>query len=184
MEFFKLHYPVTAASLFIGFIVAAHLAANHGYRFFTHTMSDLSAQRYPRKRIMQIGFVLFGGVLAAGTISNGVTWRTALILIYGVSMVAVGVFCVKPFFPTDTHRVWESKLHVVFSIIAGAAFGIGIFMQFLLSSDRFAGLVHIGFLVPVIGLSIAYSVLKNYKGIAQKSMYVVGLVWIIGVFTP
>ncbi len=181
MQLLQFNYHLIASSIFLCFIVAAHLAATNDYRFFHNTMSDLASQQYDRKIIMQFGFVLFGSVLAIGTGLNEINLRTSPIMIYGLCMAALGIFCVKPFFKVESFSAKENKLHVFFSITAGAAFGMGIFFQFWFSPEKF---VHLIFLVPIIGLSVTYSVLKNYKGTVQKTMYVVGLTWLTTYYAP
>ena len=61
-------YNVIAVAVFIGIIIIAHLSANGSYSWKTNTVSELAAQGYERKWIMQIGFVLFGLILIFGII--------------------------------------------------------------------------------------------------------------------
>ncbi|MBK8110436.1 MAG: DUF998 domain-containing protein [Saprospiraceae bacterium] len=71
--------------------------ANHGYEWTKNTISDLGAQGYDRKLIMQVGFLAFGLTLIAGVLLKGLTWRTMPILMYGLCVGLTGVFVLSHF---------------------------------------------------------------------------------------
>ena len=71
MELLKSNYNIFATSLFIIFILVAHILATHNYDLSKNTISDLGSQGYERKLIIQFGFILFGLTLTTGIILNG-----------------------------------------------------------------------------------------------------------------
>jgi len=50
---------------------------------------------------MQIGFLSFGLTLGTGIILNKLAWRTVPILVYGLCVALIGIFCTKSFFYLD-----------------------------------------------------------------------------------
>jgi hypothetical membrane protein len=184
MEFLKSHYNVVATIIFVLFIIVAHLLATNHYDFSKNTISDLGSQRYDRKLIMQIGFLVFGLTIATGVVLNGPTWRTTPILIYGLCVAMTGLFCTKPFIDIDTYSKTQSTLHSIFAQVAGISFSIGILTQLFFSSDNNTKKNHLLFFVLIIGLSISFGLLKNYQGISQRLLYLTSFIWLIKYFKP
>lgn len=129
MEFLKSNYNIISTALFVLFIVVAHIFSTNNYDWTKNTISDLGAQGYERKLIMQTGFLVFGLTLVIGIFLKGLSWRTSTILVYGLCVALTGVFCTKPFVNLDTYSTTQSTLHSLFAQIAGVAFSIGILTQ-------------------------------------------------------
>lgn len=179
MEYFKSNCSQFSIIVFVFFIVVAHVFATDNYNFTKNTISDLGAQAYSRKWIMQIGFLTFGMTLATGVFMNGFSFRTLPILIYALCVALTGVFCTKPFFQYSSFSETESTLHAVFAQIAGVTFSIGILTQIFFETDKSVKTTHFLFFLLVIGLSISFGLLKNYQGIAQRLLYLISFIWLI-----
>lgn len=184
MEFLKSNYNIISTALFVLFIVVAHIFSTNNYDWTKNTISDLGAQGYNRKLIMQIGFLAFGLTLAIGIFLNGLSWRTSTILVYGLCVALTGVFCTKPFFDLDTYSTTQSTLHSTFAQIAGVSFSVGILTQIFFTTDKYLKYIHIAFFILVIGLSATFGLLKNYQGIAQRLLYLTSFIWLIKYYKP
>lgn len=170
--------------LFVVFIIVAHIFSTNYYDWTKNTISDLGAQGYERKLIMQIGFLAFGLTLCLGIFLNGLSIRTSPILIYGLCVALTGIFCTKPFFDINTYSTIQSTLHSTFAQIAGLTFSIGILAQIFFRTDRSFKYIHIAFFILVIGLSALFGLLKNYQGIAQRLLYLTSFIWLIKYYKP
>ena len=184
MEFFKSNYNSIATLLFVVFIIVAHIFSTDNYEWTKNTVSDLGAQGYDRKLIMQIGFLAFGLTLSVGIFLNGLSWRTSPIFIYGICVALTGIFCTKPFVDTDTYSTTQSTLHSTFAQIAGVTFSMGILTQIFFTTDNNIKYIHLAFFILVIGLSASFGLLNNYQGIAQRSLYLTSFIWLIKYYKP
>jgi hypothetical membrane protein len=184
MEFLKSNYAILSTALFVLFIIVAHIFSTENYDWTRNTISDLGAQGYDRKLIMQIGFLAFGLVLAIGIFLTGLTWRTAPLLIYGLSVALTGIFCTKPFVDFAMYSAAQSTIHSAFAQVAGVSFSIGILTQVFFTTDNNQKYIHILFFILVIGLSATFGLLKNYQGIAQRLLYLTSFIWLIRYYKP
>jgi hypothetical protein len=184
MEFLKINYNIISTALFVFAIVVAHLFSTNNYDWTKNTISDLGSQGYDRKFIMQFGFLAFGLILSAGILSNGLTWRTSPILIYGLCVGLTGIFCTKPFFPLDNYSVSETTIHSALAQIAGATFTLGILLQLFYSDDNSEKWMHFVFFIFVVGLSASFGLVKNYQGIAQRLLYLTSFIWLVKFYKP
>jgi hypothetical membrane protein len=184
MEFFKSNYNSIATLLFVVFIIVAHIFSTDNYEWTKNTVSDLGAQGYDRKLIMQIGFLAFGLTLSVGIFLNGLSWRTSPIFIYGICVALTGIFCTKPFVDTDTYSTTQSTLHSTFAQIAGVTFSMGILTQIFFTTDNNIKYIHLAFFILVIGLSASFGLLNNYQGIAQRILYLTSFIWLIKYYKP
>jgi Protein of unknown function (DUF998) len=184
MEYLKSNYNSHSTFIFVFFIIIAHVFATNNYDFSKNTISDLGAQAYDRKWIMQIGFLLFGITVAIGIFLNGFSVRTMPILIYALCVAMTGIFCTKPFFTYPTFSETQSMLHSIFAQVAGIAFSIGILTQVFYETEKPVKTVHFIFFLLVIGFSASFGLLKNYQGIAQRLLYLVSFVWFIKFYRP
>lgn len=179
MEFLKSNYNIISTALFWVFIIVAHIVSTDNYDWTKNTISDLGAQGYDRKLIMQIGFLTFGLTLAIGLFLNGLSWRTLPILVYGLCVALTGIFCTKPFVDLNTYSTTQSTLHSTFAQMAGVAFSVGILTQIFFTTDKNLKYIHIVFFILVIGLSATFGLLKNNQGIAQRLLYLTSFLWLI-----
>ena len=184
MDFLKSNFNSISTLIFVFFIIVAHVFAKNNYDFSKNTISDLGAQAYDRKGIMQIGFLAFGLTLAMGIFLNGLSVRILPILIYALCVALTGIFCTKPFFSYPIFSEIESTLHSVFAQVAGISFSIGILTQTFYASDKQAKTAHFIFFLLVIGLSASFGLVTNYQGIVQRLLYLVSFIWLIKFFKP
>jgi hypothetical protein len=184
MDFFKSNHHILATTIFVLSIVVAHIFSTDGYDWTQNTISELGAQGYGRKLIMQVGFLAFGITLALGILLSGLSWRTAPILMYGLCVALTGVFCTKPFVQIDTYSGTESTLHSALAQVAGFAFSIGILTQLFFTPETNTKWIHLAFFVLVIGLSATFGLLENHQGIVQRLLYAASFVWLIGYYKP
>lgn len=181
MTFFKSHYTIIAVGLFLGFIILAHLVSTSQYSFTKNTVSDLGAQGYSQKAIMQWGFLLFGLILSTGVLVNGIGWKNASLFIYAICIAMTGIFCAKPFQINEMINYSEihSKLHSVFAQIAGIMFSVGILVQLFFEKEPNVKWVHLLFFILIIGCSLGFGMVKNYQGLIQKIMYLISFLWLV-----
>jgi hypothetical membrane protein len=179
MEILKTYYNIISTSFFVAFIILAHIFSTGNYDWTKNTISDLGAQGYHRKLIMQIGFLSFGITLATGILLNGITWRTTAIFIYAICVALTGIFCTKPFTNVNYYSEIQSTLHSTFAQIAGVAFSVGILTQIFFTSDKSTNYSHILFFVLVIGLSATFGLIKNYQGVVQRVLYLTSFLWLL-----
>ncbi|MFZ4543279.1 MAG: DUF998 domain-containing protein [Saprospiraceae bacterium] len=184
MEQLRANYPAISVMLFLMLIIVAHVCSSGTYSWKINTISDLGAQGYDRKIIMQIGFLVFGLTLSAGIFLNGFSWRTAPILIYGLSVALTGVFCTKPIISGVSYAVVQSTLHATFAQIAGLAFSVGILMQIFFTDNKDLKFIHATFFMLIILLSATFGLLKNYQGIVQRLLYLTSFYWLIKYYKP
>lgn len=184
MQYLKSNYHILSTAIFIIVILVAHAISTNGYNWTKNTISDLGAQGYNRKLIMQFGFFAFGLILSAGIVSNGLTWRTTPVLVYGICVGLTGIFCTKPFFNNNSYDVLQSSIHSALAQMAGAAFTIGILLQLFTAPHKHEKWIHFVFLVLVIGFSALFGILKNGQGIAQRLLYLSSFIWLIKFYKP
>jgi hypothetical membrane protein len=182
MEFFKTNYNIISTTLFVLFIIVAHIFSTDNYDWTKNTISDLAAQGYGRKLIMQIGFLTFGITLSFGIFINGFKWQSTPLLIYGLCIALTGIFCTKPFIDIISYSKTHSMLHSIFAQIAGISFSIGILIQLFFTIDLSLKFIHISFFILVIGLSVTFGLLTNYQGITQRILYGISLLWLINYY--
>lgn len=179
MELLKSNYNFISTTLFVVIIVIAHIFSTNNYDWSKNTISDLGAQGYDRKLIMQLGFIIFGLTLSIGIFLNGLSWQTTPVLIYGLCVALTGIFCTKPFVETYTYSTTQSTLHSIFAQIAGMAFSIGILIQIFYTSDNYTKYIHFAFFVLVIGLSATFGLMHNYHGVVQRLLYLISFSWLL-----
>ena len=165
-------------------ILLAHVFAGSNYDWTKNTISDLGAQGYERKLIMQLGFIVFGLTLVLGHLFTGLTWRTSAILVYAICVALTGVFCTKPFVGIEAFSNTQSNLHSIFAQIAGIAFSIGILTQVFFASNNQLKYIHVAFFILVISLSATFGFVKSYQGIVQRLLYLSSFIWLIKYYKP
>jgi Protein of unknown function (DUF998) len=179
MYFLKSNYNIIATTLFVLAIIFAHIFSTNNYDWTKNTISDLGSQGYDRKYIMQFGFLAFGLTLTVGILINGISWRTSPILVYGLCVGLVGVFCTKPFFQVETYSASQATIHSALAQIAGVVFTLGILIQLFYSADKSEKWIHFVFFILVVALSASFGLVKNYQGIPQRLLYLVSFIWLI-----
>lgn len=177
-----------AVIYFIAVIVLAHFFVPPIYDWTQNTISDLASQGHTYKWIMQAGFIGFGLLVAWGVASHFNQNRRAYFLlfvaVYGLSILISGIFCAAPIDPSIPYSVRDSELHSMFATIAGISMSLGIFWQFVVSSNHRERWTRFAFFLLVIGISGLFGLAENHvmafdKGIVQRILYLVGLAWLV-----
>ncbi|MCB0689767.1 MAG: DUF998 domain-containing protein [Saprospiraceae bacterium] len=184
MEILKQHYNIISSLLFVFLIIIAHFYSTHNYNWSRNTISDLGSQGYERGFMMQLGFLIFGLTLSIGILLNGLTWRTAPLFIYGLSVGLTGIFSTKPFFDVQVYSVFQDSLHSLFAKIAGVTFSIGILIQMFYTDNHAIKWIHFMFFILILALSASFGLLKNQQGIVQRILYLVSIIWLIKFYKP
>ena len=92
-----------AIAFILTFIIVAHLVVGEQYIWYQHSISQLAGQAYSNAWIMRVGFIGFGVLVQiAGSGQMRVTgrywYREVPIMLYGLSILALGIFSASPFF--------------------------------------------------------------------------------------
>lgn len=184
MVHFKVHYPIVSVIIFVAAILLAHIFSTNNYQWTKNTISDLGAQNYDRKLIMQVGFLTFGLIICTGIVVNGLKWRTAPIFVYGLCVGLTGIFCTKPFFDVGSYSILEEQLHSTFAQIAGVSFTVGILVQLFFTTSSGEKFVHLSFFIAIIGLSASFGLVQQYQGVVQRLLYLTSFIWLIKFYKP
>ncbi len=184
MQLIKTSYHLISTGLFIFAIILAHIFSVNPYDWTRNTISDLGAQAYDKKLIMQLGFLAFGLILVLGILLQGLSWRTLPILIYGLCIALTGVFCTKPFFPTEHYSELESRIHSTLAQLAGVVFTLGILIHIFYASNKTEKWLHVLFFTLVISLSAFFGLFKTYQGILQRLLYLTSFFWLVKFYRP
>jgi len=177
-----------AVAYFIAVIILAHFFVPPNYDWTQNTISDLGSQGHVYKWIMQLGFIGFGLILTAGVIQyfreNKKRYFLFFVAAYGMSVLITGFFCAAAIDPSIPYSVSEASTHSLFATIAGIAMSLGIFWQAVGSSNSRDRWTRLAFFLGVIGISGLFGLAENHilildKGIIQRVLYLVGLMWLV-----
>jgi len=178
-----------AVCYFVAMILIAHFFAPSNYDWTQNTISDLGSQGHAYNWIMRVGFIGFGLVLTLGVIrysGQNATRRYFLLFvaIYGISVFITGIFSAAPIVPVDSYSTQEAGLHSIFATVAGISMSLGIFRQFIVSSNLREWWTRLVFFLLVMGISVLFGVAENHildldKGIVQRFLYLAGLAWLV-----
>jgi hypothetical membrane protein len=174
---------------FIVMIVIAHFFVPAEYSWMQNTVSDLSAQGLKYQWIMQAGFIGFGLLLNIGFIqkffaAQKVFYPDLLIMLYGLAILLSGFFSTEPFIKGLSYSLQESRLHSLFATVAGISFSLGILWRLFTAPTPGEKVLHVIFLVLVMGTSFMFGLSENgvlpvAKGIVQRSLYLVSFTWLL-----
>lgn len=176
-------YNWTSVGLFVGIIIIAHFFTTNPYDWKNNTVSELAAQNYQYRWIMKIGFILFGGILAAGITNkiisgNGKLITELPILIYGLAILVSGLYSTKPIVSGVEYSELESQIHSYSAQIAGMAFSIGLLIHGITETNLNLKIIHFVTFIFVIGLSALFGIMNSNVGVIQRIMYLGSFVWL------
>ncbi len=183
---------ISFAILFFAVVILiAHFFTPSIYHWAINTISDLAAQNYNNAWIMRAGFVGFGVFLNIGILfkfyqTKSINPADILVMIYGLAILLSGIFSTAPFDGSTDYSVTADKLHSIFAQTAGIALSIGV-LVYLLSAHGNTKLLHLLFLILIIGISALFGLSKNEMinidyGIIQRSLYLVGFLWLLIIY--
>ncbi|NOK58016.1 MAG: hypothetical protein GFH27_549287n320 [Chloroflexi bacterium AL-W] len=178
---------VIATAFIIIIIGVAQFIAPPTYNWTQNTVSELAAQGYEHKWLMQIGFIGFGLMLSITALSN-LRWhifaflREIPLAVYALGIGLSGIFCTAPFRDGVLFSSAEAQLHSNFATLAGAAFSITLTAHMFTDSSMRRKWLHLIALVCTITIAIIFGMSEQNIGIIQRSLYLVGFTWIIFVY--
>lgn len=168
------------------FLVAQHRAPD-AYSPRRHTISQLAAQGYDGRRLMQLGFALYGAVFTTALLwtmwqSDAPVYRDLPHLVYGLALLPTGAFSTVPFTRTPRVSRREARLHALFAQVAGGAFGIGILVHATIYPAEPGRVFHVlsGTLYAVV--AVWFVLTRVSKGLAQRILYGYGSVWLLATY--
>jgi hypothetical membrane protein len=178
------YYNLLSVLYFVSFAIFTQLIAPREYHWKENTFSELAAQEYNNKWIMQIGLIGFGMILGTGSLIQLLTfepgwYKEIPILVYAVSIAMSGVFCTKPILDSVTYDEREYKLHSFFAQLGGMSFVIGLILFAGISATLFEMGMHLIFLVLIMLSLMIFSKMESKRGIAQKSIFLIGFLWLV-----
>lgn len=168
-------------------LLIAQRRAPAEYRPRRHTISQLAAQGYPNKRLMQAGFIVYGALFTAGLIgitlrSGAPTYRDVPHLVYGLALLPTGVFCSVPFFRSVRVSRSEARMHAVSAQVSAGAFGLGIAIHAARAADLTTLGFHLVSLVIYSAGAVWFVRTRRSMGAAQRLMYAYGSVWLLATY--
>jgi hypothetical protein len=176
-----------ALAYFASVLILAQWRAPAEYSPRRHTISQLASQGYPRKRLMQAGFLIYGAMftLALATImldSPAPIVRDLPHLVYGLALAPTGVFCSIPFLRGKRFSRREARIHAISAQVSGAAFGLGIAVHALLATGGAVLTFHLVSLLVYAAGAVWFVRTRRRMGMAQRLMYAYGSVWLLATY--
>jgi len=182
---------VVAVAYLLGVIWIAHFFAPPAYTWTTNTVSELAAQGSPNAWIMQVGLTGFGILLCIAIVQ---CWAECgriyppdiPLLVYGIAILASGVFSAAPIDPAQPYSAFEAGLHSVMATLAGIALSAAIGWRMWLAPRVSYRIFHLVMLLLVFGLSLLFGLSENGVlalplGVVQRLLYLAGLGWLAAV---
>ncbi len=152
-----------------------------GYDWLRHTTSESAAQGVPGAWLARLGFLAFGLAVLWITARLGPHWSRltqALLLAFGVLMLATAAFSTHPWQPDAPFDPVEDALHSFSATAMGFAFAFGLTARLLKRGrDRLGqGLDAVGIAAAVL-IPLAMSTLTDWTGLLQRGMFAIAFLW-------
>ena len=167
------------------FILIAHFMVGEPYLWYRHTISQLAGQAYSKAWIMRAGFIGFGVLVQIAGIGRmraaGRYWfREVPIMIYGLSVLASGVFSTTPFIEGVPYSEQEALLHTLFASAGGIALSAAMLIFMLTDTPDSRRVVHAIALALTMGLVfLFFNAQDTVAGLMQRLLWTVGLAWLV-----
>lgn len=163
-------------------LLLAPLLLPASYSWVAHTTSESAAQGVPGAWLARTGFLLFGGsVLAIAWAARGRwgTWASWLHGVFGVLMVAAGVFSARPWDRQLPFSPWEDLLHSVAATAMGFAFAVGVTVVAVRGWQRGGGWrgLDLTAVTASIVLPLAMASGTGLTGVLQRAMFLLAYLW-------
>ncbi|UCE09874.1 MAG: DUF998 domain-containing protein [Candidatus Thorarchaeota archaeon] len=184
MDWFLQNHSLISVLYFIVIAIVAHLLTPSEYDWKRNSISELGAQQYENKWVMQIGLGGFGLILTIGGIFRllglGPTWFVEVpVLVYAGSLILTGIFCTKPFVQSEDYSKREDKLHSVFANLTGISFSAAVAVQSMVSEEFIGFALNILVLAATLLLVFSFGRSESKRGIFQRVTFIVGFLWLI-----
>lgn len=176
---------IIAAIMF--FSVSAFIAermAPEEYDSKIHTINELACQTYENRSVMQWGFRGYGGILLAGSLINLnenilKPYYSIPLAFYALFMLLSGQFSSKPFKHLVFYSIKESKMHTLFTQIAGLTFALLIVMKLIMVVGIFNRVLNLTMLIFTLYVSAQAGRDNVQRGLYQRVMYLGWFLWLI-----
>jgi hypothetical protein len=154
------------------------------YTFKKNTVSELAAQNYNKRRIMQAGFIGFGITLTVGIVLKLIAGQVNLLesvplIVYALSVATSGIYCTQPFLEGVQYSQTEARIHSILAQTAGFSFCIAILICWLESSIVQYKMLHGMAFIFVMLCSMLFGLVPKYRGAFQRIMYLGSFLWIM-----
>lgn len=154
------------------------------YSILRNTTSHLGAQEAPNAWIMNAVFVLLG----ISCIWRGLSafrrypFQQVVLLIFGLSMIATGVFQHKPIVSGIPFNAFEDQLHSVFASVVGFSFTLFSASLIWIESERRRKIQAFSMALFAVLLSLLIFNVAEYAGIWQRVMFAASFGWMLVLF--
>lgn len=133
-------------------IIIAQLLVPEPYDWKTKTNSDVAAQGYPNKWVMQVGFIGFDVLLVVNTICILIAtraWRFREISLstYALAILPSGIFYTQPFINGIPCSELEARLHKLIITTTGICLSIALLILTLTDNETKRKFIHTIFLL-------------------------------------
>jgi hypothetical protein len=165
-------------------LILAQRRAPEEYSPTRHTISQLASQGYPRRRLMQAGFVIYGLLFTAALlqvmrVSQAPLYRDVPHLVYGLALLPTGFYCAVPFRRGLRFSRKEARRHAFWAQLAAGAFGVGIAVHAVLYPGPWGRVFHAGSVLLYAAIAVWFVRSAGQKGRAQRLLYGYGSVWLL-----
>ena len=152
------------------------------YSWITHTTSESAAQGVAAAWIARLGFLLFGfGViwLTAERRGSWNRWSSVFHAGFGVFMVATAVFSTRSWAAAVPYNPVEDAFHSATATLLGFCFAFGVLTLLLRRRKdqldvRWFDVIALS---ATVVLPAAMTLLSQFAGVFQRSMFLVAYVW-------
>lgn len=176
---------IVVSIIYFGVMVfLAEQRAPKEYNKRENTLGELACQTYDNRMIMQWGFKGFGIILFSGVVffykeSLNEPHYSIPLALYAIFMYLTGIFSAKPFEHLVFYSIKESRLHGIFSQLAGMSLSLLIVMKFFVELGSVNRVINIVSLVFILYISARIGSRSSNKGIYERILYLVSFLWLI-----
>jgi len=167
-----------AISLFAVTVLAGPSYTVEGYSSISNLISELGAQHTKNNYIMISGFIILGAGIIIASLKK-LSYPIVPFMIFGLFMIAAGVFPHKPIDPTLKYNDTFHSLHGASATLAGIAITIGFVWQGVLSKHTVSKLICFYLAIVCFAFPMLMLKMPDYQGLIQRLMYLQVLGWIM-----
>ncbi|MDY0234985.1 MAG: DUF998 domain-containing protein [Gudongella sp.] len=155
-----------------------------GYSIIKHTTSELGAQNTPNSWIMNLAFFAMGFacIIEAIIYLKGYLIQKIILIIFGVALIAAGVFSHMPIDRSIDFSLNEDYYHSIASSLTGFSFTIFTIAAAFIEFPKRRSIIAILVGLIVVGLSLLMIFIPEYSGVWQRLIFTISFVWMIYFF--
>jgi hypothetical membrane protein len=162
---------------FAAVVLAGPAYTVDGYSAVSNLISELGAQKTKNNYIMIFGFIALGSGIVTASLKQ-ISHPQIPFMLFGLFMVAAGVFPHKPIDPALEYNATFHSLHGASAMLAGISITIGFVWQGVLSKQTGSKLICFYLAVVCFAFPVLMLKIPEYRGLVQRLMYVQVLGWI------